>query len=111
MLLELLSDKFKNLIKELRDEYDYVLLDCPPVLQVSDYINISKASDGVLFIVAYAQTTKAQVSDAIKELKKNGANVLGSVFTMYDWKKDKNFGYKSYYSYEYGYNRDDGDEE
>ncbi len=108
--LVLVSDKFKSLIKELRDEYDYVLLDCPPVLQVSDYIHIAKISDGVLFLVAYAQTTKAQVAEAVKELKKNGANILGSVFTMYDWKKDKDFGGKAYYGYEYGYSRDEGEE-
>ena len=77
------------MIAHLREKYDYVLLDCPPVLLVSDYIHISKVSDGVLFIVAHAKTTKGQVAEAIKELKKNGANVLGAVFSMYDAKKSK----------------------
>ena len=84
-----ISEKFKALIAHLRENYDYVLLDCPPVLLVSDYIHISKVSDGVLFIVAHAKTTKGQVAEAIKELKKNGANVLGAVFSMYDAKKSK----------------------
>jgi len=104
--LILVSDKFKKLIAELREEYDYVLLDCAPVLQVSDYIHISQVSDGVLFLVAYAATTRNQVLDAVKELKLNGARILGSVFTMYDRKKDKGYGYygkgyygKGYYSY------------
>lgn len=98
--LLLVSDKFKELIKELREEYDFVLLDCAPVLQISDYIHISKVSDGVLFLVAYASTTRAQVSEAVKELKKNGANILGTVFTMYDKKNDKDLYYKSrYYKY------------
>lgn len=102
--LVLVSDKFKALIKQLKKEYDYVLLDCAPVLQVSDYIHISKVSDGVLFLVAYASTTKSQVADAIKELKKNDANILGTVFTMYDRKRDKYvdangsyYGYDSFY--------------
>lgn len=85
------SDKFKSFIAELREEYDYVLLDCAPVLQVSDYIHISKASDGVIFVVAHAQTSKSQVAEAIKELRKNGANILGAVFSMYDKKKDKKY--------------------
>ncbi len=98
--LLLVSDKFKELIKEIREEYDFVLLDCAPVLQISDYIHISKVSDGVLFLVAYASTTRAQVSEAVKELKKNGANLLGSVFTMYDKKDDKDLYNKSrYYKY------------
>lgn len=89
--LVLVSDKFKELIADLREEYDYVLLDCAPVLQVSDFIHIAKISDGVLFLVAYASTTKAQVAEAVKELRKNGANILGTVFTMYDRKKDKDY--------------------
>jgi capsular exopolysaccharide synthesis family protein len=92
--LVFVSEKFKSLINELREKYDYVLLDCAPVLQVSDYIHISKLSDGVLFVVAHASTSRSQVSDAIKELRKNGANILGSVFSMYDSKRDK-----KYYTY------------
>ncbi|MBQ8426599.1 MAG: CpsD/CapB family tyrosine-protein kinase [Clostridia bacterium] len=95
--LVLLADKFKELIKSLREEYDYVLLDCPPVLQVSDYMHVSKLSDGVILIVAYAQTTRSQVAEEIKELRKNGANILGSVFTMYDGKNEKNYGRDYYY--------------
>ena len=99
--LILVSDKFKALIAQLKEKYDYVILDCAPVLQVSDYIHISKVSDGVLFMVAHALTTKKQVAEAVKELRKNGANILGSVFTMYDKKKDKNFyGYGNYYGYQ-----------
>ena len=106
--LVLVSEKFKNLIAQLREDYDFVILDCPPVLQVSDYIHISKVSDGVLLIVAFGQTTKAQVAETARELKKNGANVLGSVITKYDWKKDKNINDVNYgYYYNYGYGEED----
>ena len=112
----LISDKFKELMQKLRDEYDYIILDCAPVLQVSDYINILSVSDGVLFLVAYGMTTRNQVADAIKELKKNNARILGSVFTMYDRKKDKGYGYgygryygKGYYSYYRTYIEDEND--
>ncbi len=96
--LVFVSDKFKNMINELREIYDYVLLDCAPVLQVSDYIHLSTLSDGVIFLVSHASTTRAQVKEAVEELKKNGAKILGTVFTMYDKKKDKSYsGDKSYY--------------
>ncbi len=100
--LLLVSDKFKNFIAELREEYDYVFLDCAPVLQVSDFIHISKVSDGVLFMVAYGTTTKVQVTEAVKELRKNGANILGTVLTMYE--KDKAgevYSRGKYYRYKY----------
>ena len=92
----------KELIAELREKYDYVLLDCAPVLQVSDYIHIAKVSDGVILLVAYATTSKFAVADAVAELKKNDVKLLGTVFTMYDRKKDYGhaFGYK-YYGYGY----------
>lgn len=95
--LVLVSEVFKNLIKSLKDEYDYVLLDCAPVLQISDYIHISKVSDGVIFVVAYGKTIKNQAADAVKELKRNDINILGTVFSMYDRKKDRGYGYKYYY--------------
>lgn len=106
--LILTSPKFKALIGELKEEYDYVLLDCAPVLLVSDFIHISQVSDGVLFLVAYGSTTKNQVTEAVKELKKNGAKVLGTVFTKYDSKKDKyGEGYHYYYRKHYSENTDE----
>lgn len=92
--LVLVSDKFKDLIAYLREKYDYVIVDCAPVLQVSDYIHISKVTDGILFLIAYGSTTKNQVAEAIKELKKNDAKILGTVLSMYS-RKDGD--YKYYY--------------
>ena len=51
------------------------------------------------------------LADAVNELKKNGANVLGTVFTMYDRKKDKELSNSGrYYSYGYRYNDKDVEE-
>ena len=94
--LVLVSDKFKELIAYLREKYDYVIVDCAPVLQVSDYIHISKVSDGILFLIAYGSTTKVQVAEAIKELKKNDAKILGTILSMYN-SKERDYKYKYYY--------------
>ena len=94
----LLSDVFKAFIEELKTKFDYVILDCPPVLQVSDYIHISKVSEGVLFVVAFGQTTRQQVAEAIKELKRNNVNILGTVFSKYNT-KGKDYYYNQYYYY------------
>lgn len=97
--LILIAEKFKELIKELREQYDFVLLDCAPVLQVSDFINILQVSDGVVLLVAYGSTTRNQVQDTVKEINKNGGKIIGTVFSMYDKNKAKGYGYhsKSYY--------------
>jgi Mrp family chromosome partitioning ATPase len=99
--LVLTSGVFHELMTYLREQFDYVILDCAPILQISDYIHISKVSDGVLFVAAYSQTTKAQAVDAVKELKKNNIPILGSVFSMYDKRKEKGYDYKHYYYYSY----------
>lgn len=95
-----ISDKFKNFLERLKAEYDYVLLDCAPVLQISDYLNITPLSDGVIFVVSYAAATRNQVQEAIKELKKVGANILGTVFNKYEKKNAMGYGkyYGKYYS-------------
>ena len=75
------SDKFKELINELKEEYDIILFDCPPVLLVSDYIHISKLSDAVLFVVSAGDTHRAQIKEAVELLKRNDAEIFGCVMT------------------------------
>lgn len=100
----LTSGKLQKLVDELKEEYDFVILDCPPVLLISDYIHISRLADGVLFVVAYGQTKKKQVAEAIHQMTNNNMNIIGAVFSFYDYKKSNsyseyNYGYYNYYGY------------
>lgn len=100
----LTSEKFNTLIEELKQEFDFVLLDCPPVLLISDYIHVGRVSDGVLLVVAYAKTKKKQVAEAIRLMRNNNLNIIGAVFSFYDFKKSNsyneyNYGYYNYYGY------------
>ena len=98
----LTSHKIEELFDDLRKEFDIVLVDCPPVLLISDYIHISRLTDGVLFVVAYGKTKKKQVTEAINLLKKNNLDIIGSVFTFFDPKKSNSYSEYTYYNY-YGY--------
>ena len=89
----IVSEKFKALIEELKKEYDYCLINSAPILVSSDYINLSFVVDGAIFVVAHGQTKKEKVEIAVKELRKNGINILGSVFTKYKKKKDLGCNY------------------
>lgn len=80
------SEKFKEMIEQLKESYDYVFLDCPPVLEISDYIHISSIADGMIFCVAYGRTKKVQVRDSITLLKQRQTKILGIVYTMVDEK-------------------------
>lgn len=94
----LTSEKIKKLIEELKEEYDFILLDCPPVLLISDYIHISFLSDCVLFVTAFGKTKRKQVTEALNLLKKNNINIIGSVLTFYNPKKANSYSEYSYYS-------------
>lgn len=98
----LTSDKMKHFFEELRNEFDFILIDCPPVLLISDYIHISQLSDGVLFLVAYGKTKKKQVTEAINQLRLNQVEIIGVAFTFYDPKKSNSYYEYSSYKY-YGY--------
>ncbi len=95
------TQKLKELIAKLKETYDYVLLDTPPVITVSDSLYISKLADGVIFIVAQGKAKKTLVKEAIKSLKNHNVNILGLVFTQFDMKS----GYG--YTYDYSYYSDD----
>ena len=98
----LTSEKFKALMQKLRGMYDVILLDAPPILQISDYTHISKVSDGVLFVVTYRQTKKSELTEAADLLKKANIKVIGSVLTRVDNKDPYSYYYGSYRS-RYGY--------
>lgn len=93
----LTSDRFCQLIQTLKGMYDYILLDCPPVLQISDYIHISKVSDAVLFVVAFGQTKRSQLKEASQLIKQTGSNVIGAVMTFVDFKDPYAIYFGSYH--------------
>ena len=75
------SDKMKNLIEELKNRYDFILLDCPPVLLMSDYMHISEYADGILYTVAANFVKKYAVKESIALLSKLDIPFIGCVMT------------------------------
>lgn len=96
------SNKLKDLIKKLSDEFDYVLIDSPPVIAVSDALYIAKLVDGVVFVVAQNEGKKTIINEAVNILKQNKVNIIGSVFTQVSVKDSDILSYT--YGYGYGYN-------
>jgi capsular exopolysaccharide synthesis family protein len=98
---ELLSSRrFTELLTQAREEFDYVLLDVPPVGLVSDPAIAATQADGVLFVIDSQNTRKGSVRQAMRSLEGVGANVLGTI--MNNVKVSKG-GY--YYRYNYAYGR------
>lgn len=92
------SGRFAELLDQARGDFDYILLDTPPVQAVSDPLILSSYSDGTLLVLDAQETRKGSVRRAAHSLEGVGAHVLGTV--MNNVKADKN-GY--YYGYRYEY--------
>ena len=89
---ELLSSpKMRSLLKQLKADYDAVVIDSPPVLPVSDAIVLSREVDGVLVVARTGRTKRADVQRASKSLEMVGARVLGTVLTFVPSKKSQTY--------------------
>lgn len=101
------SKKIRGLIQELKKKYDYILIDSPPVINVSDALYISKFSDALVFVVAQEQVKRGVIKEAINLLKQNKVNILGLVLNKIEMKKNRyGYGYSYGYGYEYSYEED-----
>jgi capsular exopolysaccharide synthesis family protein len=91
------SQKVINMVNELRKEYDYIVIDTPPVLSVTDALIVSKYVDGVIYVAAYNQTRKDNAKAGLEQLQANGAQIIGGVLANIDVRKSSGlYGY--YYS-------------
>ena len=90
------SQKLAQLLASLREKYDYILLDSPPVESLSDALYVTKLADGVIFVVGYGQAKKAFVKDAVESLRGHGANILGAILSQVEMKR-KLHTYNYYY--------------
>jgi len=97
------SETFANLLKELRNIYDVIIIDTPPVLAVSDARVIGQSADAILYSVKWDSTSRAQVRDGLQMFETVNARVSGLVLTQVDVKKMSRYGYDSGYGYGGGY--------
>jgi len=75
------SQTFANFMRDLKDDYDFIIVDCPPAMQTSDPIPVGNAVDGALFVVSAQDTKRNDAAAAVKLLQRNQVNVIGSVLT------------------------------
>ncbi|MAM17280.1 MAG: hypothetical protein CMC10_08310 [Flavobacteriaceae bacterium] len=91
------KDQIKKFLDVLKMEYDYVIVDSPPVQPVSDTLILTQASDYNLFVIRSEETRTVSFMSSIKKIQNVGAKINGIVINDLDTSKD------SYYSYYYSY--------
>lgn len=87
------SAKMQELMEKLKAEYDFVLLDCPPVLMMTEYMHIAKYSEGVLYTVSARFVKRSAVRESLSLIGKLNVPVIGSVMTCVA-SEDAFYGYK-----------------
>ncbi|MFB4163876.1 CpsD/CapB family tyrosine-protein kinase [Alteribacillus sp. JSM 102045] len=86
------SNRMKTFIASLKETYDYIILDTPPLLAVTDAQILAGLCDGVILVVSSKQTTKEEAAKAKELLKHTNAKILGGVLNRQD-KKAGNYMY------------------
>jgi succinoglycan biosynthesis transport protein ExoP len=101
------SDKFKTFIEQMRETYDFVIIDTPPVLVVPDARVIGHQSDAIVYTVKWDFTNHHQVTDGLRQLSSVGLGVSGLVLSQINPRGMKRYGYGgrygAYASYGKGY--------
>lgn len=98
------TDKFANMLIQLVASYDYIIIDTPPVLAVSDAIITAQYADKVLMVTRYNSSIEGQLAYAVRQMQKSNITVDGIVLNdVIQGITDK---YSYHYSYAYGNSKD-----
>ena len=101
---EMLEKKyFEELIEFARDQFDYVLIDCPPMGAAIDAAVISKHCDGAIIVVSQGTVSSRAIVNVKRQLENAGVHILGAVLNKVQMKKNAYYNYYgSYYGSYYG---------
>jgi len=100
------SKRMQELIQQLKNEYDYVLFDSPPLIAVTDAVVMAPWVDGVVLVLRSGKTDRDAAVRAFELLRNVKANVLGTLLN--DVLPSYMYGSYYYYYYYYYYSSEDG---
>ena len=92
------SEKMKTLLRQLSERYDHIVIDSPPLVNVTDPVILSTLVDGVILVVHGGKSTRDVVRRSRQELSTVGAKIFGVVLNNVDLRHN---GYDDYYYHRY----------
>lgn len=95
------SEPMAEFLEEIGNDFDYIIIDTPPINVVSDALPVIRESDGVVLVVRSNQSTHPEVQRAISALEFIDAKILGFVVNFAESGRSK-YGYGKYGRYRYG---------
>ena len=94
------SERMQNVLERAKEQYDYVLIDTPPVMPVTDALIVSRLVDGMILVIASAEVKVEMAREVKNQLVHAGANILGVVLNKV---RSEHHGYGYGYYYYYGH--------
>lgn len=98
--------KFANMLETLKEQYDFIILDCPPLGSVIDAVLVAKNCDGTILVIESDNVSYKMVQNVKKQLDQSDCKILGVVLNKVQSGGKGYYGYyKGYYGYydDYGY--------
>lgn len=100
------SERFDSMLDHLSEEFDYVLIDTPPLANVADGGFIASKCDGAVLVVRSGKTPRNLISASVKQIERSGCDLMGVVLNRTEMKNSMYYSkyakYGYYYSSEYG---------
>ena len=90
------SERMKNILQRAKEDYDYVLIDTPPVLPVTDSLVLGRMVDGLILVIDSGEIKVEMAREVKNQLVHAGANILGVVLNKV---RSEHHGYGYYYYY------------
>ncbi|WP_129408534.1 GumC family protein [Marinitoga lauensis] len=98
----LTSKKFGELINKLKEKYDKIVIDLPPILAAADALIVSKHADGLILVVRAGKTQKHSLKVALENIITSDTNLLGLIINDINEKSSNYYYYYYYYYYQDG---------
>ena len=91
------SSRLAELINLIRNDYDMILIDTPPMLNMSDARVIARQADGVILVARANVTSRESIKDAHRRFVEDRTRVVGAVLNDWNPKKSNRYSYYRYY--------------
>lgn len=98
----LMSEKMNSLLEDLKEQYDYIVLDTPPIGLVSDALNLMDKTDAVLYVIRQNYSKKSMLHTINEKYRRGEVKNISFVFNYYRQKGKYGYGYGKTYN-DYGY--------
>ena len=96
------SEPMESFLREISNDFDYIIIDTPPINIVSDALPLIKESDGVVLVVRYNQSTHPEIERSISALEFIDAKIIGFIINFVEPNSAGKYKYSGYRRYGYG---------